>query len=83
MKGIAVGFVVAALILSGCASVVERSSSGNYKYAYTGVRTDLHDLNTKDALFVPFIIIDLPFSFVLDTILLPVDGVIYAIDSNN
>lgn len=81
MKGIAVaiGLVVSTLLLSGCASVVERSN-GNYKYAYTGVRADINDLNTKYALFIPFIIIDLPFSFVLDTVLLPVDGVLYSID---
>ena len=76
--------ILLAFIMSGCVSVFERSSNnGRYTYAYTGVRSDLDELSNKDSLISPLIIIDLPFSFVLDTVLLPVDGIIYAIDSNN
>ena len=72
---------------SGCASVINRTFlySDYQGKVYPGVRTDLkcicrpfdHTRHNKDAgqyLLAPLIgILDMPFSFVFDTLLLPVD----------
>lgn len=88
------GILLTTLFLSGCSSIITRSDNYDEYYVYPGVRESVKELNHKcgaagisamgcigNNIAKPFIIIDLPFSFVLDTVLLPVDGVIYGVSS--
>jgi uncharacterized protein YceK len=61
---------MACFFLSGCASVVARVFGENYSY-YHGTQFDAE--NAFDKPLSPILLIDLPFSFVMDTLLLPVD----------
>lgn len=69
-------------VISGCGSFVGRAVSDNVVGGppYIGVRLDLRaltetrkDPGNSDVLSAPLAILDIPFSFCLDTILLPVD----------
>lgn len=59
-----------ACLLSGCASIVTRASGEPYRY-YHGTQFDAQ--HAFDKSFSPILLLDLPFSFVADTLLLPVD----------
>lgn len=76
--------------ISGCQSIIARSSSGisSDGLIYPGVKTFI-DIQSEPRTFdiigepmgyslIALSIIDLPFSVVLDTVLLPVDAVIVA-----
>ncbi|WP_347253826.1 YceK/YidQ family lipoprotein [Leminorella grimontii] len=82
------------LFLTGCGSIITRSTHYDNYYVYPGVRESVKELNYQcgaggvaamgcigNGLVKPFIIIDLPFTFVVDTVLLPVDGIIYGVSS--
>jgi len=67
--------------LSGCASIIcsacinpEGRPCSTTPPPYVGVAGDLHTLFTNDVPFYakPLVLIDLPFSFVMDTVLLPI-----------
>lgn len=59
--------------ISGCSSVM--THSGPYQGYYPGSRASLAVLEDHDTdwSLIPFAVIDLPFSTVLDTLLLPYD----------
>ncbi|WP_347253827.1 YceK/YidQ family lipoprotein [Leminorella grimontii] len=83
------GILLTTLFLSGCSSIVMRSTGYDDYAVYPGVRESVKVLNYRcsaacieDAIIKPLLFIDLPFSFVLDTVLLPVDGVIYGVSSD-
>lgn len=88
------GILLTTLFLSGCSSIITRFDKYDEYYVYPGVRESVRELNYQcgaggvaamgcisHGIAKPFIILDLPFSFVLDTVLLPVDGVIYGVSS--
>ncbi len=58
------------LSLSGCASVVTRAYGEHYTY-YHGTQFDAG--HAFDKSLSPILLLDLPFSFVADTLLLPID----------
>ncbi|WP_234407908.1 MULTISPECIES: YceK/YidQ family lipoprotein [Pseudomonas] len=65
-------------LLTGCATVNESSSYGHMcgLHPYCGVTVDLeiikgHDNAGAMSALTPFAVIDLPFSFVADTLILP------------
>lgn len=66
----AVALVVIACLLSGCGSIVSRTIPGQGKgnQYYPGVQWDV-----RDSAWRYVTILDLPFSLVFDTLLLPVD----------
>jgi uncharacterized protein YceK len=73
---------ILALSLQGCASIGARTDteSGSPRYIYPGVQRDYEGLAHADvppASLVCFF--DLPFSFAVDTVLLPVDVAIVAV----
>lgn len=63
-------------LVSGCASIGARNRDGAGR-PYAGVRDDIHYLmhpqEADKPVLQPFNIVDLPFSFVVDTLLLPYD----------
>ncbi|EBX1355272.1 YceK/YidQ family lipoprotein [Salmonella enterica subsp. enterica serovar Okatie] len=61
---------IACCFLSGCASVVARAYGEPYMY-YHGTQLDAR--HAFDKPLSPILLLDLPFSFVADTLLLPVD----------
>ncbi|MDY0971174.1 YceK/YidQ family lipoprotein [Siccibacter turicensis] len=66
----AVALIVIACLLSGCGSIVSRTIPGQGKgnQYYPGVQWDV-----RDSAWRYVTILDLPFSLVFDTLLLPVD----------
>jgi len=77
------------IALSGCMSLMGRIASKNKFGAafggppYVGVRIDLHVLkqdepDADDLITIPASIVDLPFSFTVDTLALPIDLVAWA-----
>lgn len=68
------------LSITGCGSIVGRTPLANADSAYyPGVKVDgqvvTEFVHTPLIIFVPFAFVDLPISFVVDTVLLPVDAV--------
>ena len=59
------------LLLSGCGSVISRTipGQGHGNHYYPGVQWDL-----RDSAWRWLTIIDLPFSLIFDTLLLPIDA---------
>lgn len=68
MRFIVVGIMVA--LLSGCGSIISRTmpGQGHGNQYYPGVRWDV-----RDSAWRYVTILDLPFSLVIDTLLLPID----------
>ena len=70
--------VVSALLLSGCATS-QSKSEGHWGALYSGTRCDLKFIGGLSAaapvwwIFLPFTLVDLPLSFVADTVVLPID----------
>ncbi|UYU33270.1 YceK/YidQ family lipoprotein [Siccibacter colletis] len=66
----AVAMVLIACLLSGCGSIISRTIPGQGKgnQYYPGVQWDV-----RDSAWRYVTILDLPFSLVFDTLLLPVD----------
>ena len=69
MKAIIVIFI--SLMLSGCGSIISRTvpGQGHGNQYYPGVQWDLRDSPWR---YVT--VIDLPFSLIFDTLLLPIDA---------
>ncbi|WP_419057583.1 YceK/YidQ family lipoprotein [Kluyvera georgiana] len=63
--------VVMTIVLSGCGSIISRTipGQGHGNQYYPGVKWDL-----RDSAWRYVAIIDLPFSLVFDTLLLPIDA---------
>lgn len=63
--------VVMTIVLSGCGSIISRTipGQGHGNQYYPGVKWDL-----RDSAWRYVTIIDLPFSLVFDTLLLPIDA---------
>ncbi len=63
--------VVMTVVLSGCGSIISRTipGQGHGNQYYPGVKWDL-----RDSAWRYVTIIDLPFSLVFDTLLLPIDA---------
>lgn len=61
------------VILGGCSSIM--THTGPHQGYYPGTRNDVRMIKDKDTGWVmtPFLALDLPFSAVLDTLLLPYD----------
>lgn len=68
MRFIVVGIMVA--LLSGCGSIISRTmpGQGHGNQYYLGVQWDV-----RDSAWRYVTILDLPFSLVIDTLLLPID----------
>ena len=68
MRFIVVGIMVA--LLSGCGSIISRTmpGQGHGNQYYPGVQWDV-----RDSAWRYVTILDLPFSLVIDTLLLPID----------
>lgn len=68
MRFIVVGIMVA--LLSGCGSIISCTmpGQGHGNQYYPGVQWDV-----RDSAWRYFTILDLPFSLVIDTLLLPID----------
>lgn len=68
MRFIVVGIMVA--LLSGCGSIISRTmpGQGHGNQYYSGVQWDV-----RDSAWRYVTILDLPFSLVIDTLLLPID----------
>ncbi|EFG1225772.1 YceK/YidQ family lipoprotein [Escherichia albertii] len=68
MRFIVVGIMVA--LLSGCGSIISRAmpGQGHGNQYYPGVQWDV-----RDSAWRYVTILDLPFSLVIDTLLLPID----------
>lgn len=62
--------LIMCFFLSSCASVVTRAYGENYTY-YHGTQFDAG--HAFDKPLSPILLLDLPFSFVADTLMLPVD----------
>lgn len=58
-------------LLSGCGSILSRAAGEHYTY-YHGTQFDAENLTLDKPLSLT-LLLDLPFSFVADTLLLPVD----------
>ena len=73
---IALNLVLVALSCTSCASMTARSEPRTEKF-YPGVKNDLYYLQNPDAQGYGSLTwlnaVDLPFSFLLDTLLLPID----------
>ena len=69
MRIVAVGIMV--MLLSGCGSIISRTipGQGHGNQYYPGVKWDL-----RDSAWRYVTILDLPFSLVFDTLLLPIDA---------
>ena len=63
--------VVMTVVLSGCGSIISRTipGQGHGNQYYPGVKWDL-----RDSAWRYVTIVDLPFSLVFDTLLLPIDA---------
>jgi uncharacterized protein YceK len=74
---ISYGLLLLPGLLSGCAAISARIDDVGGGGPYIGVRGDgyalAHPGESGDPLLVPFCILDLPFSFVVDTLCLPYD----------
>ncbi|WP_407182311.1 YceK/YidQ family lipoprotein [Citrobacter europaeus] len=66
MRIVAVGIMV--IFLSGCGSIISRTIPGHGNQYYPGVQWDV-----RDSAWRYVTILDLPFSLVFDTLLLPLD----------
>lgn len=62
-----------AFMASGCSSVM--SHTGDYQGYYSGSKSDVRMIGSQDTSWAmtPLLAIDLPFSAVMDTLLLPYD----------
>lgn len=69
IKMLAVGLM--AMLLSGCGSIISRTipGQGHGNQYYPGVQWDV-----RDSAWRYITILDLPFSLVFDTLLLPIDA---------
>lgn len=69
VRAIALGLM--ALMLSGCGSIISRTipGQGHGNQYYPGVQWDV-----RDSAWRYITILDLPFSLVFDTLLLPIDA---------
>jgi uncharacterized protein YceK len=69
-------FFLLPIALCGCAAITTRETDGAGR-PYIGVRTDAyavaHPADAPRPLWVPFMALDIPLSFVVDTICLPYD----------
>ncbi|HSW13898.1 MAG TPA: YceK/YidQ family lipoprotein [Solimonas sp.] len=68
----------AALLLSGCMTVVNKQIPRHWGAEYAGTACDLRYLgetvtDSKAWIFSPLLLIDVPLSLVADTLLLPID----------
>lgn len=61
--------VLLTLCLSGCGSIISRTVPGQGHQYYPGVRWDL-----RDTVWRYLTVLDMPFSLIFDTLLLPVDA---------
>lgn len=66
----ALALVLAACLLSGCGSIISRTvpGQGHGNQYYPGVQWDV-----RDSAWRYVMVLDLPFSLVFDTLLLPID----------
>lgn len=66
--------LAAVLLLAGCASAMSHSGSTDISY-YPGTHASYQMLNNQQTSWMikPFIILDMPFTIMLDTLLLPWD----------
>ncbi|WP_058913998.1 YceK/YidQ family lipoprotein [Entomohabitans teleogrylli] len=69
MKAVMVAIMV--LLLSGCGSIISRAipGQGHGNQYYPGVQWDVRDTSWRY-----ITVLDLPFSLILDTLLLPLDA---------
>jgi uncharacterized protein YceK len=67
------GCMIITLVLSGCSSVM--THTGSYQGYYPGTRSDAEMLKKSDTgwFMTPCLVLDMPFSALLDTLLLPID----------
>lgn len=65
--------IAMALLLSGCGSIISRTvpGQGHGNQYYPGVQWDVRDSAWR---YLTITILDLPFSLVFDTLLLPLDA---------
>ncbi|WP_318369603.1 YceK/YidQ family lipoprotein [Enterobacter sp.] len=80
------GIFLLILSTTGCSSVITRAGEYDKYYVYPGVRSSAdqlsnHNSTSSSSSVNPLLIIDLPFSFILDTVLLPADAIIYSINA--
>ena len=63
--------ILAAMLLSGCGSIISRTipGQGHGNQCYPGVQWDV-----RDSAWRYVTVLDLPFSLVFDTLLLPIDA---------
>lgn len=75
MKLIILLWLCTTLLLTGCSSTMSHTGSNDVQY-YPGVHASYHMLISQDAHWTlkPFIIMDMPFTLILDTLLLPWDA---------
>ena len=70
------GAILVLGFLSGCGTIRGIGESWPEPEFYSGVRTDLHDISDGGVGYVSGL--DLPLSFVADTVFVPVHAVLYA-----
>ncbi|AKJ41845.1 YceK/YidQ family lipoprotein [Pragia fontium] len=64
-------FVLFCSLLSGCGSFASRFEGGYHDEYYSGIKYSLSQADSGDGLYY----IDVPFSFIFDTVMLPVDAI--------
>ncbi|POA47122.1 YceK/YidQ family lipoprotein [Pseudomonas sp. MPR-ANC1] len=64
-------FLVLSASLSGCAATAMRLDYGEHRCPYIGLRLDWWLVGESNGKLIPFLLIDAPFSFVVDTVFFP------------
>ena len=76
---------VACLALFGCGTISTKASGKGWGNPYSGTRSNVCDFTDGlskgqrlDRMFLPILVVDVPLSFVADTVLLPVEIVLWS-----